>query len=282
MSTASLAGRPLEEVLQRGLALGFGAVEVLGFEGERHSQGDLCGFAFAERPTADVERLRGLLAGYGRISVHAPFILAPLLTANPGIAREVRRQVGACIRGMAAVGGSACTVHLNGMPFKTPAEWRHEAVLVLRSLGDAGVEAGGVVVALETGFPNSEEEFCSLLETVGHPCVGACIDTGHIVHYYPGGERGTQAGVEHHNGILNRMVARLGAKVALFHVHDNRREDFRDHRAPGRGIIDWERLLATVRRHCGDAPMLLELEEPDFEDALREGAACLRSAAAAG
>jgi sugar phosphate isomerase/epimerase len=275
LSTASLAGRSLEGCLRRGRELGFGSIEVLGFEGERHSQGDLCGFAFAERSAEEAEQLREHLAGYGRISVHAPFIMVPLLAANPGIRREAWRQVLACIRGMAAVGGQAVTVHLNGVPFWSSTEWRAAAVRTLRELGKMGAEAGGVRIALETGCPSAEEEFCALIEEAGHPCLGACVDTGHIAGYYPAALRGTAEGIAAHNDILNRMVARLGGRVVLFHAHDNRREDFRDHRAPGRGIIDWPRLMRTVGQAGVTAPRVLELEEPDFEAALAEGRRCL-------
>lgn len=279
LSTASLAGQPLDAVLRQGRELGFDAVEILGFEGERHSQGDLCGFAFAERPAADLAGLRERLAGYDRVSVHAPFIMVPLLSANPGIRREAWRQVDACIRGIATVGGQTCTIHLNGVPFWSPDEWQAAAVRLLRDLGEAGAAAGGIVVALETGFPNTDESFCALIEAADHPCVGACIDTGHIMHYYPGSVKGTAEGIPLHNDILNRMVARLGPRVAVFHVHDNRREDFRDHRAPGRGMIDWPRLFVTIRQAQVTAPLCLELEEPDFETALLEGRQCLLAAA---
>jgi len=279
LSSASLAGKTLAEALQCGRELGLEAVEILGFEGERHSQGDVAGFAFAERSAADVDRLRRELQGYGRISVHAPFIMVPLLTANPGIRREAWRQVEACIRGIAAVGGSACTIHLNSVPFWSPEEWRDAAVGLLRELGEAGAAAGGVVIALETGFPNTEDSFCALIEAADHPCVGACIDTGHIMHYYPGNVKGTVPGIALHNDILNRVVARLGRRVAVFHVHDNRREDFRDHRAPGRGIIDWPRLMSTAAAAQVSAPLLMELEEPDFVPALTEGRQCLLAAA---
>ena len=279
LSSASLAGMALDQALACGRRLGFEAVEILGFEGERHSQGDLCGFEFAERAPADLEALRGRLAGYRQISVHAPFILVPLLATNPGIRREAFRQVAACVRGIATAGGATCTVHLNGAPFWRPDEWRRAAVRVLGELGAVGAECG-VTVALETGCPATEEEYCALLEEANHPWVGACIDTGHIMHYYPQALKGTAEGVAQHNDILNRVVARLGARVVVFHVHDNRQADHRDHRAPGRGIIDWPRLLRTIRQTGLRAPLLLELEEPDFEAALLAGKQCLLDALA--
>ena len=101
-------------------------------------------------------------------------------------------------------------------------------------------------IALETGYPNEEEAYCSLIEEADHCHVGACIDTGHIFHYYPAAMRGTPEGVERHNNLLNQIVQRLGPKVAVCHMQDNRPVDFRDHRAPGRGLIDGLRLILAL------------------------------------
>ena len=269
------------DAISTGLALGFTSVEILGFEGERHSQGELCGFAFCDRDDEDVAALARLLEPCGRISVHAPFISAPLLAANAGIRREVMRQVEGCLRGIARVGGAYCTIHLNNVPFWTHAAWRRSALSALRRLGDLG-QAEGVTIAVETGGWTSdagEEDYCSLIEQTDHPFVGACIDTGHVCSYYPAELRGTSEGIAAHNQILNRIVARLGPSLAVFHLHDNRPMDFRDHRVPGGGITDWPRFMATVREADFSGPLLLELEEPDCAKALAGGKQVLLDAA---
>lgn len=70
---------------------------------------------------------------------------------------------------------------------------------------------------------------------------------------------------------VEQVVRRLGAKVAILHLHDNRHGDFRDHRAPGRGIIEFPRLMRALDGIGFRGPMVLEFEEPDMLDALREG-----------
>jgi len=274
VSVASLAGYSLSEAIQAAGDLGFGAIEILGFEGERHSQGLLCGFDFAERSEADCEWLAGALAGFDCVSVHAPFIAVPMVAPNAGVQRESTRQMIASIRGTAAAGGSVCTVHLNAVPFLGIEDIWDTAVSVLRDLGDIASSCG-VTVALETGYPNSVDTYCGLIEQVAHDSVGACIDVGHVFAYYPTALRGTQEGITAHNDILNTICARLGERLAVFHLHDNRREDFRDHRAPGRGIIDYARLVSTLEAVQFTGPMVLELEEPDRVSALEQGRAHL-------
>jgi sugar phosphate isomerase/epimerase len=174
------------------------------------------------------------------------------------------------VEGIASAGGSVCTVHVNARPFLTIRDCWNQAVDVLGRLGDIG-QKNGVVAAVETGYPSTVEDYCGLIEAANHPNVGACIDVGHIFRYYPNDLFGTEAGIEAHNSILEQIVRRLGAKVAILHLHDNRREDFRDHRAPGRGIIDFPRLMRALDDIDFQGPMVLELEEPDMLDALREG-----------
>lgn len=278
-SIASLPERTLDEILRLGRELDFSAIELLAFEGERHSGGPLAGFAFAERPAEAWHALAEKLEGYERISAHAPFIQTYLLSANAGVAREAFRQVRCTIEGMAAVGGTVCTVHLNTPPFRTTHDCWEESVDVLRRLGDLGARHG-VILAMETGYPANVEEYCGLIEAADHAHVGACIDVGHIFHYYPRDLFGTDEGVRTHNDILERIVRRLGAKVAILHLHDNRPHDFRDHRAPGRGIIDFARLFQALDAVAFAGAMVLELEEPDALDALAESRDFLREIAA--
>jgi sugar phosphate isomerase/epimerase len=268
-SIASIPGHTFAEILDFGRELGFSAIEILAFEGERHSGGSLAGFAFAERPASEWRALGRRLEGFDRISAHAPFIQTFLLSANAGVAREAFRQVRCTIEGIAAVGGNVCTVHLNARPFLTIREIWEQAVDVLGRLGDIGARHG-VTIAMETGFPATVEDYCGLIEAARHARVGACIDVGHIFHYYPRELRGTEEGVRTHNNLLEEIVLRLGEKVAILHLHDNRPHDFRDHRAPGRGIIDFARLMRALDASAFPGAMVLELEEPDALEALAE------------
>ena len=280
-SIASIPERSLDEILRLGRELDFSAIELLAFEGERHSGGPLAGFAFAERPAEAWRVLGKQLDGYERVSAHAPFIQTYLLSANAGVAREAFRQVRCTIEGLAAIGGTVCTIHLNARPFRTVRDCREESVDVLRRLGDLGARHG-VTIAMETGYPANVEEYCGLIETAAHPHVGACIDVGHIFHYYSRDLFGTAEGIRIHNDILEEIVLRLGTKVAILHLHDNRSHDFRDHRAPGRGIIDFARLFRALDSIAFAGPMVLELEEPDALEALAESRDFLRQIAAAG
>ena len=69
------------------------------------------------------------------------------------------------------------------------------------------------------------------------------------------------------------IVRRLTDKLAVFHLHDIRPTDFRDHRAPGRGVIDFARLFEYLHHTNFAGPMVFELEEPDISPALAESKA---------
>ncbi|HIE52529.1 MAG TPA: sugar phosphate isomerase/epimerase [Armatimonadetes bacterium] len=268
-SVACLANYDLWAALEAGRKLGLRSVELLAFAGARHSIGELAGFWFEELSPAERERLRAAVADFVYLSIHAPFIHLPLFTHNPGIRREARRQMRVTLEATAYLGGTVSVVHVNARPFLKPRDYWEEMVDTFRKLGDFAGEVG-VKIALETGYPHTVEDYCGLIEDVAHESVGACVDVGHLVAYMPAALRGTLEGVQRLNDTLLALVERLGAKVFSFHLHDVRAGDFRDHRAVGRGVLHWERLLRYVHRSAFAGPLVLELEEPDVEEALRE------------
>ena len=268
-SVASLAERDLFSAIEEGRGMGFGSVELLAFDGARHSIGRLSGFWFDRMSKEERQRLRRAVEGFDCVSTHAPFIAIRLFTHNPGIREESRRQMATALDATSYLGGSVCTVHVNSQSYMTIRDYWQEAVDVFGELGERGAGLG-VKIALETGYPNTVEDYCGLVEAIGHDSVGACIDVGHVVGYYPADWRGKPEGVKAHNDLLMEIVQRLTDKLFVFHLHDVRPSDFRDHRAAGRGIINYTRLLSYLHEAGFAGPLIFELEEPDVETALAE------------
>jgi sugar phosphate isomerase/epimerase len=73
------------------------------------------------------------------------------------------------------------------------------------------------------------------------------------------------------------MVDQLGERIYHVHLHDVRPTDWRDHRAPGRGLIDWPRLFAALVDLRYPDLLSFELEEPDPIQALQESKAFVES-----
>ena len=261
-STASLAGCGLHEAINTIRGLGLGGIEILAFEGARHSIGDLAGVWLDTLPAGGCERLRAELAGFRHVTTHAPFIDLPVFTHNTGIRREALRQLREAIAGTRRIGGTATAVHAHPKTGFSLEETWQEMVDTFRSLGDVGSEHA-VRVCLETMYPPTVESFAEFIHAVNHPFVGATIDTGHVAWTVPQALRGTDEGVALYNDNLNRLLMALGSKVYHFHVHDVRRHDWRDHRECGAGCIDWERLCATANRIAYAGSFPFEFEEPD-------------------
>jgi len=268
-STASLPNRDLLAAIEKGRAMGFASVELLAFDGARHSQGRLAGFWFDELDEAQREQLRDAVADFAGLSTHAPFLNVPLFTHNPGLRREARRQIEVALEATSYLDGAVSAVHVNAQPFLTPRDYWTEMLDTFRELGDLAASLG-VRIGIETGYPNTAADYVGLIWDIDHDCVGACIDVGHIVAYLPRALRGTPEGIAAFNDTLMAVVEELREKVFQVHLHDVRANDFRDHRAAGRGIIDFDRLFRYLHRSGFDGPMAFELEEPDVEEALAE------------
>ena len=273
LNTASLAGYPLEEALAAAARLGFTAIELLAYEGATHSQGELCGVWFNDLDTAGKDRLLRLLEPFPRRSLHAPFTDAPLLTYNKRTRANAIAQIQETIDLAAFIGAGAIATHANrrnNLPLE--AFWP-ELLDLYRRLGDyALAHGGGVKLGVETGYPEDTQTFARLVREIDHPAVGATLDVGHVRNSVPKDEWGTKAGIARLNDDIAYLLEALGEKLVHFHIHDVRRTDFRDHRGLGNltenGVIDFPRLIKNLSRTAYAGLWILELEEPDREDAL--------------
>ncbi|HET7767907.1 MAG TPA: sugar phosphate isomerase/epimerase family protein [Chloroflexota bacterium] len=273
LNTASLAGYSLEDALSTAAQLGFTAVELLAYEGATHSQGELCGVWFHDLDAAGKDRLLRLLEPFPRRSLHAPFQDAPLLTHNKRTRESALAQLRETIDLAAFIGAKAIATHANRRNNLPLESFWPELLDVYRRLGDYALTHGnGVKLGVETGYPEDAQTFARLVLEIDHPAVGATLDVGHVRNSVPKNQWGTQVGVAKLNDDIEYLVTTLGDKLIHFHIHDVRRADFRDHRGLGNlqenGVIDFPHLIRALSRTPYAGLWILELEEPDREEAL--------------
>lgn len=268
-SVACLADYSLYEAMEKIRGMGFESVELLAFEGARHSIGDLGGFWFDELTEEERERLKEAVGAFRYVAIHAPFIDMPLFTHNIGIKREAMSQIRQAIEAAWYLGSSIVTVHANEKTFFELEEFWPEMVDTFFELGDFAQRCG-VRLGIETGYPNTVRDYVKLFLDVDHDAVGATVDVGHIVPYVPRKMLRSEGGVQALNDTLMEVVRMLGAKVVHMHMHDVRKEDWRDHRTAGRGILDFDRLFGCLTEIGYEGLFALELEEEARELALWE------------
>jgi len=266
-SSACLAGKTLPQAADIGRAMGFRTYEMLAFDGYCHSQGTLSGFYFEHMTADEREDLRELASRFDYVSTHAPFIDIASVAPNPSIRAAAQRQLEIAIEGVAFIGGVTTTTHVTPKHIHPFEQFKGEVIDLYRRLGDIAGELG-VTVTCETCYPPAVDEFADLIWSIDHPAVGANVDVGHLVVTIPPDLRGTDEGIALYNDTLEEHVRSLKGKLFHFHLHDIRPDDFRDHRAAGRGFLDYERLFRVVAQMDYEGLFVFELEEPDLEDAL--------------
>ncbi|NSW58410.1 MAG: sugar phosphate isomerase/epimerase [Armatimonadetes bacterium] len=276
-SSACYAGLTLDQAAQRGQRLGFRTFEMLAFDGYRHSQGVLRGFYFEHTTAAERDELRAIADRFDHVSTHAPFIDMTPLAPNPSVRETAVRQLEIAIEAVAFLGGSTTTTHVAPRSTWTYEDSAGDLISLYRHLGDRAGERG-VTVTIETGWPGDVRAFADLIHGIDHPAVGANVDVGHLVGTIPSDLRGTEEGRALYNDRLEEHVRSLEGRLFHFHLHDVRREDFRDHRAAGRGFLDYSRLMATAAEIGYEGLFVFELEEPDFDEALRDSKVCIERA----
>lgn len=276
-SNACFAQTSLARAVEAGAALGFRAIELLAFDGYRHSQGRLAGFYFEHLTGAERDALRRLVSGFEHVSTHAPFIDMAPLAPNPSIRETACRQLEIAVESAAFLGAATTTTHVAPKTGYELWEFLDELKDLYRHLGDLAADAG-VTVTIETGYPVSVEQFADLIWGIDHPAVGANVDVGHLRATIRPELQGTPEGAALYNDTLEAHVRSLGAKLYHFHLHDIDLRTFRDHRAAGRGFLDYPRLFRAAAEIGYQGLFVFELEEPDAEQALADSRAAVLAA----
>lgn len=280
VSTASLASYTQEEACRIGRELGCAGVELIAFADYRHSQGRLDGFYWERLSDEEKQARKRMVEGFSRVFTHAPFFEMTPLSPNPALRSASRRQLEIAVEAVAELGGWCTTSHAAPKAtYDLEASW-DELVEMYRDLGDMAAQHG-VRITFETCYPPRSEDFARLAHEINHPAVGVTVDVGHLRHLLPAELPDLAQAAAMYNDLIEQHLRLLGDKVFHFHLHDVRIEDLRDHRACGRGIIDYTRLFRVSEEIGFKGFFALEFEESDQVQALQESMATLLAAAEA-
>ena len=262
LALPSLAGYDLFPALAKARALGFQSV--MGFPGgprTSHSLGEFPTFGLYGADEAHRAHLRQALRDFRHLSMHQAWDT------------EWRAWVDCA----AEIGAEVLTVHarIPGVG-RGRDEALSERAEALRWIGDYAGEKG-----IRVGVENEGGrcvDYLQLIERADHPSVGATIDVGHCA-YFDVVKR--IENVDERVDMLNRMIGNLvevlEAENKLFHlhVHNVRREDWRDHRRATEGVVDFPAVFAKLKAVGYSGLFDIELEEPEREKTAAETGAYL-------
>ncbi|MDP6037154.1 MAG: sugar phosphate isomerase/epimerase family protein [Candidatus Latescibacteria bacterium] len=234
--------QPLEPLFESAVAEGYGMVEWRSptKSGTTVPETDLISRSDA---TAEIRRLSE--SCQIDMAYHAPqgdlwdFGVLPPQTAVDRLHECVNRAV--------SVGATYMTFHLG----ITVGDGREDGIrqggdVVMSVLPES--EKAGVCLCVENVFDNcsvATVDDCDVLfQHIDTSLVKLTLDTGH----------GNLC------GCLHELVGSFSDRLAFAHIHDN--NGLKDqHFVPGRGIIDWERLIEDLDRANYSGPLNFELRE---------------------
>ncbi|MFW6253313.1 MAG: sugar phosphate isomerase/epimerase family protein [Chitinivibrionales bacterium] len=104
----------------------------------------------------------------------------------------------------------------------------------------------GIGLILENMLPHlffgNTRDMLWIMGAINHVNVGTCLDTGHATL----------------SGDIYRVMYKLSGHLKLIHANDNNRHGD-DHLPPGKGCIDWKRLLTELNQTGFQGGLILEL-----------------------
>ena len=227
------------------------------------------GFWWRELSEADRHDLKRRLSVFDCVTVHAAHQELCYFSINPHVRDESLSQIYEAIDCAERLGGSVVTIHIMRKPRVIESEAFDEMVALYRQFGDyAG--SRGVMVGLENAsFPFTAEYYLDLVAACDHPAVGATLDVGHVACWFDRTRPATEAEVDQYNVLLEQLVRGLGDRLVHVHLHDVDRETWKDHKAPGTGIVDCRRLLSNLHGSGYKRQILLEYATADIQERIR-------------
>lgn len=251
----SLPNHDIAAAWQSALDLGYDGIEIAVFP-EKETGPDRYPWVVVDRlDTAERQRLKALAAKFRHVTTHLPYSpdLRPL-AADPVVREKSRRELHRALDDSAFWGAQLANVHVVSEPGVSFADAKADLVALYRELGEHAARSG-MKLSIETTRPYRVAEYLELIRDIDRPNVGGTVDTGHISFYkldlpVAAPDRASPESIRRLNDLMLEIVAALGPKLFHLHVDDVRAPDWREHFVPGRGIVDWPRLMAHLA-HTG-------------------------------
>lgn len=208
---------------------------------------------------ADIERLLEQLDWGPSITLHGPF-----MDLNPGAVDPMVRS--ATQMRFKQLLGLASVVRPHSVVFHAAYDrWRYAGrkdVWLENSMDtwprvmETAQKIDGMRVAVENVFDEDPDALRMLIERVGHPLFGFCLDTGHFNLFS--------------RVSLDEWFAALGRHLVEVHLHDNAgKED--SHWGLGRGTVDFPLLFGLLKQAGADPVLTVEAHDPaDIDGSLEQ------------
>ena len=167
-----------------------------------------------------------------------------------------------------------------GIPFVTtstgidetkPLQWNVRAFATTFDPWLRRAQAAGVKICLEncpsTGnFAVSPYTWRLALEAVQSDALKLCFDPSHLVKLFIDVYKAAERFALHIGYVHVKDCAILDDALADKGIWHN--NDYWQHRIPGDGVVDWRRLLSTLREAGFDGDLSIEHEDPRYESSI--------------
>ena len=225
------------------------------------------GFQFDQLSTSEKTRIRRVLTPFQQITTHLPYSGLNWLSADAATRRKAIQTVDIALDGSAWFGARTAVLHPQPLPQETWKLRQGEYIEIISRWADRAKQLG-VKIAVETGFPQSIDDFVSLIQTINHPSIGATIDVGHQGRYIelaakiPAESRSLPASIKAYNDTTIAILSRLGSKVFHLHVHDIDPETWVEHKPLVHDFVDYPRLFQALAAIQYRGSLVLEIGGP--------------------
>lgn len=185
----------------------------------------------------------------GPMAVHGPFLGMEYIHPDHLIRGVVHRRMDMTLDVAVKLGACRVILHSGYKPeidlFRLQDAWLSESVEFWRREIRRWADSG-ITIVLENDTEKSPDLLARLVDEVGSPFLGLCMDIGH----------------QHVFSELDALewVRRMDRRLFHIHLHDN--DGTGDTHWPiGRGTIDFEPFYAAIMRHAPQATISLEVED---------------------
>lgn len=224
------------------------------------------GFQFDQLTATQKQQIRAELKPFKTITTHLPYSGLNWLSPNPAEKQKAIQTVDTALEGSAYFGATTAVLHPQPLTQETWKPRQSEYIDIITRWANRARQLG-VKIAVETGFPQSIDDFVTLIQTINHPNIGATIDVGHQGRYVeinkiPAESRALPASIKAYNDTTNTILQRLGPKVFHLHVHDIDPETWVEHKPLVHNFVDYPRLFQTLENIKYKGTLVLEIGGP--------------------
>lgn len=224
------------------------------------------GFQFDQLSETQKQQIRAELKPFKTITTHLPYSGLNWLSTDRTTQKTAIQTVDTALEGSAYFGATMAVLHPQPLTQETWKTRQNEYIEIITRWANRARQLG-VKIAVETGFPQSIDDFVTLIQNINHPNIGATIDVGHQgrfveINKIPAESRSLPASIKAYNDTTITILSRLGPKVFHLHVHDIDPETWVEHKPLVHNFVDYPRLFQTLATIKYKGALVLEIGGP--------------------